>query len=670
MASLALGLVLSYRSSGVVNFAHAAMGMYVAYAFFEFRETGDVVLPLLGLPARIPLVPRPTLATALIVAVVLGAAVGALVYVLVFRPLRRSPVLARVVASLGLLLYLQEIVRLRFPVSGAAVTQRRPVLPEDPVRLAGTAVSQNRLLLVLLVVVATVALSALYRFTRFGLSTRAAAANEKGALLLGISPDRLGTLNWALATVLAGLAVILIEPIAGLDPTTTTLLVVPALAAALLGRLRSFVVAAAAGIGIGVLQSLILGYAVQPDVTWIPDWLPTTGLQQAVPVALIIGALVWGGDALPDRAAVLDRRLPVAPEPRHVTWWALAASAVVALALFSVGAGYRQAIIVSMVFALLGLSVVVVTGFVGQISLAQLAFAGVSGFTVIRLDEAGVPFVLAALVAALVSTVLGVLVGLPATRVRGMSLAITTLALAVAVEQLVLASTPFSGGPAGSSAPRPNVLGLDVGISARGADNFRAAFGLMVLAVLVVCCVAVANLRRNGTGMRWLAVRANERAAAAAGIDVGRTKLSAFATSSFLAGLAGVLMAESTATLSPTSFMVIGALVVLAMTYLGGVASIGGALVAGLLAQAGVITTLSADLSGGQVGQYVFATSGIALILTAIFAPDGLTGLLRRRARPATDADGGPEGSAIPAAAATGVAAGDEGLDRPAGANA
>ena len=160
-------------------------------------------------------------------------------YVLVFRPLRQSPVLARVVASLGLLLYLQEIVRLRFPVAGAGVTTRRPVLPEDPVRLAGTAVSQNRLLLVALVVVATVALTALYRLTRFGLATRAAAGNEKGALLLGISPDVLGAANWAIASVLAGLAVILIEPIAGLDPVATTLLVVPALAAALLGRLRS-----------------------------------------------------------------------------------------------------------------------------------------------------------------------------------------------------------------------------------------------------------------------------------------------------------------------------------------------------------------------------------------------------------------------------------------------
>lgn len=621
--------MLSYRSSGVVNFAHAAMGMYVAYAFFEFRETGDLVLPVLGLPERVHLVARPTLATALVLAVLLGATVGVAVYALVFRPLRQSPVLARVVASLGLLLYLQELVRLRFPVAGAGVNSRRPVLPEDPVRLAGTAVSQNRLLLVALVVVATAGLAALYRWTRFGLATRAAAGNEKGALLLGISPDRLGAVNWALASVLAGLAVILIEPISGLDPTTTTLLVVPALAAALLGRLQSFVIAAAAGIGIGMLQSLILGYAVQPDVTWIPDWLPTTGLQQAVPVALIIGALVWGGDALPDRAAILGQRLPAAPRPRHVAAWTVGLCAATLVALFVVSSGHRQAIIISMVFALLALSVVVVTGFVGQISLAQLAFAGVSGFTVIRLAEHGVPFLVAMVLAALVSTALGVLVGLPATRVRGMSLAITTLALAVAIEQLVLASPPLSGGTAGSSAPRPDLFGWDIGISAQGADNFRPVFGAFVLGVLALSCVAVANLRRNGTGMRWLAVRANERAAAASGIDVGRTKLGAFATSSFLAGLAGVLMAESTPTLSPTSFMVIGALVVLAMTYLGGVASIGGALVAGLLAQAGVITTLSAEVSGGDVGRYVFAMSGVALIVTAIFAPDGLTGLVR-----------------------------------------
>lgn len=633
MASLALGLVLSHRSSGVVNFAHAAMGMYVAFAFFEFRETGDLVLPILGLPARVHLLARPTLASALTVAVVLGAAVGAVVYALIFRPLRHSPVVARVVASLGLLLYISELVRLRFPVAGSGVVTRRPVLPEGPVDVIGTTVSQNRLLLVALVVVATAALTCLYRFTRFGLATRAAAGNEKGALLLGISPDRLGVANWSMASVLAGLAVILIEPIAGLDPTTTTLLVVPALAAALLGGLTSFVAAAAAGIGIGMVQSLILGHAVRPDVTWIPDWLPTTGLQQAVPVVLIIGALVWGGASLPDRSAIAVRRLPRSPRPRRVALWTLVLGGGATIALLTLGAAYRQALIVSMIFALLALSVVVVTGYVGQISLAQLAFAGVSGFAVIQLAERHVPFVIAMLAAAAVSTVLGVLVGIPATRVRGMSLAITTLALAVAIEALVLASPAFSGGAAGSSAPRPTLFGWDLGVSAPGADNFRPAFGITVVVVLALSCAGVANLRRNDTGLRWLAVRANERAAAAAGIDVARTKLVAFATSSFLAGLSGVLMAYSTATLSPSSFMVIGALVALALTYLGGVSSISGALVAGVLTQAGLLTTVSRELSGGDANEYVYALSGIALILTAILAPDGLSGIARDRSR-------------------------------------
>ena len=113
--------MLTYRASGVVNFAHAAMGMYVAFAYFEFRETGDLVLPILGLPARVHLLARPTLATALVVRRSSSPSLlGLVVYGLVFRPLRQAPPLARVVASLGLLLYLQEIVRLRFPVSGAA----------------------------------------------------------------------------------------------------------------------------------------------------------------------------------------------------------------------------------------------------------------------------------------------------------------------------------------------------------------------------------------------------------------------------------------------------------------------------------------------------------------------------------------------------------------------
>jgi branched-subunit amino acid ABC-type transport system permease component len=642
--------VLAHRASGVVNFAHAAMGMYVAFAFFALRSTGDLVLPVLGLPARVHLLARPTLATALVVALVLGALLGLVVYGLVFRPLRQAPALARVVASLGLFLYLQQMVQLRFPTTGAAVQTNRQVLSEAPIHLLGTAVTTNRLLLAALVVAVTVALGAVYRYTRFGLATRAAAGNEKGALLAGISPDRLGALNWMIASVLAGFAVILIEPIAGLDASSTSLLVVPALAAALLGGLSSFALTAIGGLAIGMVQSLVLSYAVQPSTTWIPSWLPTTGLQQAVPVVAIIAVLALRGDALPDRAAIVGRRLPPSPTPRRVTLWAAVLSVAVVVGLETFGAANRQALIVSMVFALLSLSVVVVTGYVGQISLAPMAFAGVAGFTVIHLANGGVPFPFATLGAALVATVLGVLVGLPITRVRGMSLAVATLAIAVAIEGLVLASPSFSGGPAGMSAPRPTLFGVDLGIGALGDANFRPAFGFTVLVVLVLACAGVANLRRNRTGLRWLAVRANERAAAAAGIDVTRAKLGAFAVSSFLAGLCGVFMAYSATTLSPTSFMVIGALVAVSLTYLAGVSSISGALVAGALTQAGIFTALTSDLAGGSADDYVFAISGVLLIVTAITAPEGITGLWRDRVvgrlvrppRPDRGRDAGP----------------------------
>lgn len=652
MASLALGLVLTHRSSGVVNFAHAAMGMYVAFAFFEFRETGDWVIPIIGLPDRVHLLARPTLASALAFALIVAVVLGLVVYLLVFRPLRQAPALARVVASLGLLLYIQEIVRLRFPVSGASVVTHRPVLGEDPVRLFGTSVTQNRLLLTGLVIAVAVVLGAVFRLTRFGLATRAAAGNEKGALLLGISPDRLASVCWAVASVLAGMAVILIEPIAGLSATTTTLLVIPALAAALLGGLESFAVTTAAGLAIGMVQSLILGWSVRPDTNWIPSWIPTTGLQQMVPVVIIIGVLIWRGDALPDRAAIAGRRLPPSPEPRHVTAWTVVLVGLVSVGLTTLGSGYRQALIVSMVFALLTLSVVVLTGFSGQISLAQLAFAGVAGFASIRLTEHHVPFPIALVLAALLATVIGVIVGYPATRVRGMSLAIATLAMAVAIEGLVLASPPLSHGSAGSSAPRPYLFGIDLGIGATGTANFRPAFGFVCLAVLTLASLGVINLRRNRTGLRWLAVRANERAAAAAGIDVTRAKLGAFAFSSFLAGLCGVLMAFSVTTLSPTSFLVIGSLVAVALTYLAGVSSTGGALLAGALAQAGIYTAFMNRLTGGNANTYVFAVSGLALIVTAITAPEGITGLARKgvarlQRPPAPDAPSATE--AVPA---------------------
>ena len=404
MASLALGLVLTWRTSRVVNFAHAAMGTYLAFAYFEFRDRGDLVLPVLGLPSRIHLLATPTLASALVFALVLSASTGAVVYWVVFRPLRRAHPLARVVASLGLYLYFQEMTRLRFPTAGASAVTRFPVLPESTVKILGTGVGANRLWLAALVLMVTSVLVVVFRRTRFGLATRAAAGNEKAAVLNGISPDSIGLVNWMAASVLAGFAVILIEPIAGLDPAATSLLVVPALAAALLGGLTSFGLTALAGLLIGMVQSLILGYAVRPDTNWIPDWVPVTGLQQAVPVALVLVALAWRGDPLPTRAATPEQHLPPSPSPQRVVLWTAVLGAAAVTALFTFQASGRQALIISLTAMLMSLSTVVVTGYVGQISLAQMAFAGVAGFTAIEVADNGLPFPLAVLVAVTVAT--------------------------------------------------------------------------------------------------------------------------------------------------------------------------------------------------------------------------------------------------------------------------
>jgi ABC-type branched-subunit amino acid transport system permease subunit len=213
----------------------------------------------------------------------------------------------------------------------------------------------------------------------------------------------------------------------------------------------------------------------------------------------------------------------------------------------------------------------------------------------------------------------------PATRVRGMTLAVATLAIAVALEQIVLASPAMSGGAAGSATPRLELLGWNLGVDATGADNFRPQFVALCLALTVIAAVSVASLRRSRVGLRWLAVRSNERAAAAAGINVTAAKLGAVAVSSALAGLAGVLTAYSVTRLSPTSFMVAGALATVALTYLAGVSSISGAVLAGIIAPAGLLTVL-----GGAEGERTsMAVSGIALIAAAIFAPAGLTGLGR-----------------------------------------
>jgi ABC-type branched-subunit amino acid transport system permease subunit len=404
-----------------------------------------------------------------------------------------------------------------------------------------------------------------------------------------------------------------------LDPTETSLLIVPALAAALLGRLDNFAVITAAALAISMAQSALGTFQTRSD--WLPDWLPNGGLREALPVLLIILAITLRGAVLPTREMLVDRRLPASPVPRHPLVATLVLAAIALVGLLTLDELWRLAIVVSIIATIIALSSVVLTGYVGQISLAQYAFAGLAAFTTAKLAVLGVGFPWAPLLAIALTVGVGILVGLPAVRVRGITLAVATIGAAVAIEALVFNSPSLNGI---TDVPRPRLFGADLGFLAPGDANSRAAFGILALVALAASGLAVANWRRSATGLRWLAVRSNERAAAAAGINVSATKLSAFGVSSALAGLGGALLAYELPALSPQQFLVVGALAVLALCYLGGIASISGAIIAGLLASGGILTKLQGGATG-EASSYQFAVSGVVLIVVVILAPDGIS---------------------------------------------
>jgi branched-chain amino acid transport system permease protein len=280
------------------------------------------------------------------------------------------------------------------------------------------------------------------------------------------------------------------------------------------------------------------------------------------------------------------------------------------------------------------LSIVIVTGYLGQVSLAQAAFAGIAGFMVVKLTNTSVPFPFAPLLAGIIAAVLGLLVSIPALRIRGIQLAVVTMAMGVAVDAFVFRNTSFIGDLGilkfNGTDSDPSLFGgnLDPNIPPSFA---RPQFGLVLLAFAAACALLTVNLRRSNTGRQFLAVRVNERAAAAARVNVSQTKLIGFALSAFVAGLGGGMIAYLNGQLSPDSFGVLVSLSLLAFSYLGGIGLVSGALVAGLLAQGGLLSGILDKLvSWDGLDTYFQLIGGIGLILTAVLNPDGIAGKTAR----------------------------------------
>jgi ABC-type branched-subunit amino acid transport system ATPase component/ABC-type branched-subunit amino acid transport system permease subunit len=602
---LAAGLVLVFRSSGVINFAHAETGALGAALLARMVTDG-------GVPW----------AVALPVALAVGAAVGAVVEVSVVRRLRAAPRVVLLVATLGVsqLLLVAQFSLPEAAQSGALF----PVPFERTVELgAGIVLDASAFLALGLVPAAVVVLALFLERTPTGLAVRAAADNREAAELAGISTARTSTLVWSLAGALAVLTVVLSNGLLrtrvgdidlGLGPG----LLLRALVAALVARFVSLPLALAAGIVLGVVDAVVLVNVASAQ------GIVDAGLFVAVLLLVLYravrdGRLRGGDDAVQLAGLTAERPIPAV---LRQTWWAprlglltwsVAGLLALCVPLLGLDAGQLQAASRVPLFAIVGLSLVVLTGWAGQLSLGQVALYGLGAFTCAALVERGVPFPAAVAQATIAGVLAALVIGLPALLVRGLFLAVTTLAFAVAASSALFQSSLFVGESRVATVDPGTLLGLDL----RNGTTYY----YLCLAALLVCCLAVSALRRSGAGRAIIAVRANADRAASMTLSPAVVRLSAFAVSGGLAAFAGALLAGLQRSISSAQFPVFDSLVVVALVMIGGVGSVAGAVLGALW-----VFGLPALLGGGDVVRLL--TSAIGLLVLLLYLPGGLRSLL------------------------------------------
>ena len=324
------------------------------------------------------------------------------------------------------------------------------------------------------------------------------------------------------------------------------------------------------------------------------------------------------------RGGETTERNPSIGRPHTPLRTAAACFVVGVILMIALSGVLRFAFISSLTVTCIALSVVVLTGYVGQVSLAQMSLAGIGGFMLGHISSGwGIGFPWSLILAGLCAVPVGLVIGLPALRLRGVNLAVVTLGFAAAMDAVVFNLHGFIGGTAGLPIPAPRLPGLSLGIS-QGRDYPRVIFGVVVLVVVILLGLLVARLRRGPAGRMLLAIRSNERAAGSVGINVAQGKLMAFGLAAFIAGIGGALTGYMQGELTSDSFAAFTSIGLLAIVFVAGVGRIAGAVVAGVMFSAAglFVTFLNIHLN---VGKYQAIVAGIALVLTAIQNPDGLT---------------------------------------------
>ena len=472
----------------------------------------------------------------------------------------------------------------------------------------------------------TFALWAFTRFTRIGLAISASAENERAVAALGWSPNLLATVTWAIGGATAGFAGILLAPNAGLSLTVFTIVVtVSALAVALIGGFSSFPLTLLGGIALGIAETEVLTYSNDIS-TFLHDTLGiengATGLQRALPFLIIVVVLVVRGKALPLRSHVLER-LPDLGSGVVTRWFlVVTVGALLLLNSFAFDAKWSTAVYTTLIVGVFILSIVVLTGYAGQLSLAQYAIGGLGALVASRLvGQEHWPAELAFLAGVVFAILVGTVFAIPALRTRGVNLAVVTLGLGFAVQQVVFSNQYFTGDFGSvTTIGRIKVFGWDV-----SAADHPDRYLVVCLGVFVIAALMVANLRRSGSGRRLIAVRNNERAAASLGISVFGAKLYAFSVGAAIAAFAGILLAFKDSTVVYGRYDPFQSINTVGNAVAGGVGWVLGAVFGGNLAPGGVG---SIPLDWINLGSWLITIGGVTLILIVILNPNGIASVV------------------------------------------
>ena len=674
---MASGLVLTYTTSGIFNFAHGAVAFATAYLYYQL-QTG------LGVPVWAALI---------ISAFLFAPALGLLLDRILLRRLAKAPIYARIVGTIGLLVALPALVQFLVVSLGndvldlgfkgnEAITEGVPV-PGVVGETAGThkfggvVLNDNQIAVFVVAALAAILLWFVIRRTRVGLEMRAVVDRESLADMRGVNAARTSAAAWVMTMILAGLGGILIAPLFQLQDFVFTLVVLGSLAAVVLGGLKSLPIAFVGGLMLGVIQNLVAGYS--EDV--LPHWLSNlSGLKSSVPFLLVILLLLFFGRDRSRRAGSVaddvpppDHREGMSKLRRRLPW----ALWTIVLLGWSLGwlpwdwaraDTYDQTVIAqSLAMAIIFLSFVVVTGMSGQVSLMQASFVTAGGFAggwALTHDFGGVniwgffshgqmSFLWAVVIAAMAAAALAALLAIPLMRLGGVNFALGTLAWAFFLSLVPFATDSIRNGEAGWTMRAPTldlpilnqvnnffVHTLEANGDVQKLDHldfsllqeqiilFISVFGLLTLVVHA--------LMRSSSGRAILAVRSSEVAAEASGIAVNRQKILIFSLSAAIAGIGGVMLGVFSFSFTNAAAPPLVGLFWLALAVTFGIRRPGGALLAGLAFAAGTamfhwISSWS-FLSGGDI-QALITSVYFVPILSGLGAiqlaqnPDGILAL-------------------------------------------